>query len=90
MKKGQPNQGGTISGRWVSSQPKRLKSTYWGTTSASLGRSMVASTMAKKKFLPRAFRRAKAYAAKVQETRLPTILLMVIFSEFQVQVVKLT
>ena len=90
MKKGQPNQGGTISGKCVSSQPKRLKSTYCGTTSASLGSSMVASTIAKRMFLPRAFRRAKAYAAKVQETTLPMMLLMVIFSEFQVQVVKFT
>jgi hypothetical protein len=57
----------------VFSQPIFAKMTYWGTSSTCEGSIIVPSMSANMPLRPRKSRREKAYAAMLQEMRLPTI-----------------
>ena len=64
---------GRISGTNVFTKPRLLKMMYCGTTTTWMGSMIVNSMIENHTVLNRNFSRANAYAARVQESRLPAI-----------------
>src|SRR5919202_5676110 len=88
IKKGQPNQAGTMSGRKLLTHPSSLKRMKRGTMVTSYGIIIVASTNRKRRSRPRARSRAKPKATSEQDSKLPRTLAPVTISEFLRNVLK--
>ena len=88
MKKALPNQNGTVSGRYVFSQPSCQNSRKFGISSTYCGSSIVAIVMLNRKFLPGKRNRAKAYPPSDDETTVPIVATTVRKMLFQYQPAK--
>jgi len=82
MKKGQPNQAGTVSALSVFTQPRYLNRMNVGISVTCCGIIIVESMSAKQTPRKRERMREKAKAARLQDTRLPTTLLVTMMSVF--------
>jgi hypothetical protein len=69
-----PRNWGTTSGRYVPTQPRRLKRMYWGTSVTEAGTRIVATRRPKSGCRPRAGSVAKAKPTTAPERTVPTTL----------------
>src|SRR5215467_4398556 len=85
MKNALPNQNGTVSGRYVLSQPNCQNSMKLGINSTYAGSIRVARVSVNSRFLPGNRKRANAYPASEDETTVPVVAIAVSRMLFQTQ-----